>query len=171
MPFKDQINQIQALLSQATLAILVWGSGAGSPKDYEKREKIRRVLADFFPRAEVKFSEDRDLREVIPGRGEITVAQEELWELGACDMCIALDTSAGVGQEIAHFVNTIWAHKLLILTHERYKGSTSFPASLRESQNQIFYSDAEYDSCSLCGRVLEHAKQVALSKFSKIGIA
>jgi hypothetical protein len=108
---------------------------------------------------------------VVPGRGEITPAQEELWELGACDVCIALDTSAGVGQEIAHFVNTIWAHKLLILTHEKYKTSTSFPASLRENHNQLFYSDAEYDSCTLCGRVLEHAKQVALSKFARMGIA
>ena len=128
-------------------------------------------LKEFFRQADVKFSEDADLRALVPGRGTISVPEEELWQLGACDVCVALDTGIGVGQELARFLDTIWAYKILILTHERYMGSTSFPASIRENHNQVFYSDAEYESCTLCTRVLEHVKQVALSKLSKVGIA
>jgi hypothetical protein len=61
MSFKDQIGLMEKFLSGASLVILVWGSGTGNPKDYEKRKKVRGVLTDFFPNAEVKFSEDPDL--------------------------------------------------------------------------------------------------------------
>jgi hypothetical protein len=171
MSFADSINRLEALLSGASIAVLVWGSGTGSPKDYEKREKIRKVLSEYFRNADVKFSEDPSLRALVPGSGEITIPQEELWQLAACDVCVALDTSAGVSQEIARYTATRFAYKLLILTHEKYKGSTRFPALLRENQNQVFYSDIEYDSCNLCGRVLQHVKQVVLNRFANTEIA
>lgn len=159
------------LLRGMPLAIIVWGSGVGYPEDYEKRVKIRSVLQDYFINAEVKFSEDEDLRDLVPGRGEIGFPQEELWELNVCDVCIALDTSEGVAQEIARFVNTALSYKLIIFSHEKYKGSSSFPASLRDKQNQQFYSDYEYSSCDVTKRVLTHVQQVALTKLSKSGRA
>jgi hypothetical protein len=171
MSFEDSLKKVEALLSGASISVLVWGSGTGSPKDYEKRGKIRKVLSDYFRNADVKFSEDPSLRALVPGAGEITIPQEELWQLAACDVCVALDTSAGVSQEIARFTGTRFTYKLLILTNEQYKGSTGFPALLRENQNQVFYSDLEYDSCSLCGRVLQHVKTVVLNKFANNGIA
>lgn len=171
MSFASNIKILEALLSGSSLAILVWGSGQGSPKDYEKREKIRTTLKEFFPHADVKFSEDSDLRDLVPGRGGISIPQEELWEFAACDVCVALDTGIGVGQEIARYANTVFAYKLLILTHEKYKDLETFPAALRENQNQLFYTEEEYDSCDVCSRVLEHVKQVALAKLAGLGIA
>jgi hypothetical protein len=170
MWFGERLKALEAMLSGSGLAILVWGSGTGSPKDHEKRQKIQTTLKEFFRQADVKFSEDPDLRALVPGRGRISIPQEELWELAACDVCVALDTGIGVGQELARYLDTVWAHKVLILTHEKYKGSTSFPAAIRENHNQIFYSEAEYDSCSLCAHVLDHVKQVALAKLSKVGL-
>jgi hypothetical protein len=164
MSFKERFRHILHMTDSYELNVLVWGPGEGSSEHYEKRLKIQRELRSCFRNADVTFSENLNLSEVVPGAEELSIPEQELWHLKACDICVVLDTSKGAGEEIAHFVASHLAYKLLILTHERYRDSTSFPAALRKYENQIFYSDEEYDSCSLVAHVLARARTVALCK-------
>lgn len=168
MAFSERFNQLKLYASNTVLNVLVWGSGAGQAQHFEKRKKIREELQKQFVNAAVHFSEDpgllEELTRTISDAKELSVPQQELWHLGACDVCVALDTSEGVHQEIAHFVSSPWSSKLIILTNSRFKDSSGFPGMLRENNNQIFYEDSEYDSCNLVNRVVTRVFQVALGK-------
>lgn len=165
MNFRDKIERLKQQAALEELAILVWGSGAGDRRNYEKRVKIKDNLNSLFPNADVHFSEDDEIKE-LSGGDELTAPERELWQLGACDVCVVLDTSIGPQSEIAHFCNSKFAYKLLILTHERHKGTDSFASQLRENLNQIYYTDEEFDSCNLVQRVIIRVQQVALDKLS-----
>jgi hypothetical protein len=132
MSFEKSIQQIKHITEAWDLSILIWGPGKGVPEHFEKREKIQRELLKCFHNADVRFSENLKLDDALPGAKGLTIPEQELWHLAACDVCIVLDTSKGAGEEIAHFVGSNWAHKLLILTHEKYQGSTGFPSELRK---------------------------------------
>jgi hypothetical protein len=166
MPF--DFEQLGFLAESTRVSVLIWGSGKGYKEHFEKRTKIREELAKRFPHSSVHFCEDPslldELKKSLPHADDLTVPEQEFWHLGACDVCVALDTSEGVHEEIAHFVNSVWCYKLFILTSAKYKGSTGFPAMLRQNQNQIFYEDVEYESCHLVERVVGRVKHVALSK-------
>jgi hypothetical protein len=164
MSLTDGVEQIKHLTEACNLNILVWGPGAGALEHYEKRQKMQQEICKCFRNADVRFSESINLNEVLPGAEQLSVPQQELWHLAACDVCIVLDTSKGAGEEIAHFVGSYLAHKLLILTHEKYQTLTSFPSALREHQNQLFYTNFQYDSCSLVEYVLTRLRTVALGK-------
>lgn len=170
MAFRDGITQVERRLESVEMNVLVWGSGKGSQRDYQKREKIRQALKLFFRYGDIRFSEDPEIKDIVPGANDLSIPQQELWHLHACDVCVVLDTSKGSGEEIAHFTGSSAAHKLLIFTHEKYKEASSFPASLRENQNQLFYSSEEYDSCSMVERVLDRVKLVALTKLMNLPI-
>lgn len=170
MAFKDNIRQIEQYVKATEIAVLVWGPGEGAGEHSEKREKIRKELQSYFPRGEIRFSEDPGLKEIVPGASELGSHEQELWHLAACDVCVVLDTSKGAGEEIAHFVGSKFAYKLLILTHERYKTVTSFPSSLRQRENQVFYSEEEYKVCSLVERALARVRQVALGKYAGLTV-
>ena len=134
------------------------------PEHGEKRLKLQNELRRCFRNADVRFSENINLVESIAGGDQLTIPEQELWHLAACDVCVVLDTSKGAGEEIAHFVDSLLAHKLLILTHVRYKDSTSFPAALRANQNQLLYTDIQYKTCSLIESVLTRGRTIALGK-------
>jgi len=155
-------------VDQLPLDILVWGAGKKGGPAYKKRVELRKRLKEHFGRADVKFSEeitkDPDLKETPFASADLLPHQRELWHLAACDVCIVLDASKGSGEEIAHFSGTLAAHKLLVFTDEAYKRVKSFPASLRRCGNQHFYSQDEFDSCNLIGRVLTLVRHVALAK-------
>jgi hypothetical protein len=166
MPFTDRIKQlIEFQIQSQPMLVLVWGPGEGaSPEDHAKRRKIRDTIGMTFPNGEVRLSEE--LMSAVPGVRDLTPPEIELYHLAACDLCVVLDNSKGAGEEIAHFGRTNYAPKLLVLTHERYMGASSFPQALRTHLNQLFYSDNEYDSCCLVDRVLTRLRSVALSKIS-----
>jgi hypothetical protein len=164
MSFKEDIKQLAQITEACNLNVLVWGPSEASPEHGEKRLKLQVEVRNCFRNADVRFSEGLNLADSITGSEQLTIPEQELWHLAACDVCVVLDTSKGAGEEIAHFVNSQLAHKLLILTHERYKNTNSFPAVLRAHQNQLFYSDIEYDSCSLIESVLTRIRTVALGK-------
>src|SRR5437870_11819092 len=103
MTFKDKFARLGIAVQAQSLDILIWGSGSGSPKDYAKRIKIQQTIQARFPNAEVRFSEDPKLADALTGAEYLTVPQQELWHLAACDMCVVLDTSEGPSSEIAHF--------------------------------------------------------------------
>lgn len=162
MPFDERLRQLGLLAEAVGLNILIWGSGRSFPEHFAKREQLRQAIRTRFSNTDVRFSEE--LTEEVPGAANLTFAEQELWHLAACDICIVLDTSKGPGEEIAHFVRSAFAHKLLILTPEKDKDSSGFPASLRENQNQWFFSDEEFDNGVLFERVFVRFRQIALCK-------
>lgn len=166
MSFEDRIGEIVSLSEAMKLNVLVWGPGAAAAEHYAKREKIRQEIKNAFKNADVRFSED--LEGKLPGSKDLTLPEQEFLHLAACDICLVLDSSKGAGEEIAHFTGSVFAHKLMILTHEKYKGVTSFPASLREYENQLFYSDEEFDHCHLVDRVLTRIRLLAIGKMGRL---
>ena len=170
MSFDETIRELIRKIEKLELNILVWGSGKSDRKNYQKRAKIRRELRKVFKNADVRFSEDLDDSTTSPAKQHTSIPERELWHLAACDLCVVLDTSAGPAAEIAHFVASRYAHKLLVLTHKRYKNRSSFPASLREYTNQFFYSDEEFDSCSLVELVADRARQVGLAELAQLRV-
>ena len=97
------------------------------------------------------------------------VERQEEYQLAAADACVVLDTSAGPAAEVAYFSRSPLKYKLIVFTHERHKGTESFPAKLREGLEHHFYSEDEYTSCSLVGRVLNRIRHVALGKLLEVG--
>lgn len=164
MGFDEAINRIRRQAEGCELNILIWGPGKNSGAHYEKRLKFKNEIAGCFPNADVRFSEEIDLTAALPGIDGLDYPSQELWHLAACDLCVVLDTSKGAGEEVALFSQSRYAYKLLILTHERHKLSTDFPAALRRYQNQIFYNDRQYDTCDLVEQVLTRIKIAALGK-------
>lgn len=129
---------------------------------FEKRKRIRDELRDFFPKSEVRFSEELIAE---PQDSEfLKFHEQELWHLMACHVCVVLDVSPGPAAEIAHFVESAGADRLFILTPNTYEGSRSFPAEIRASANQEFFSEEEFTSCNLVKRVIVRVRQVAFSR-------
>lgn len=168
MSFEERIDQVLRASEAVKLVVLVWGPGADAGDGFEKRKKIREEILSRFKNADIRFSED--LEGVVPELKDANMQDQELVHLASCDLCVVLDTSKGAGEEIAHFIRSPFSRKLLILTHEKYQGVTSFPASLRSYGNQIFYSEDEYYTCNLVGRVINHVRLVAFKKISGLFI-
>lgn len=170
MGFDEAIVRLKRQSDACDLVVLVWGPGKDSGEHYEKRRKIRDEIRQRFYNADVRFSEEIDLADALPGIDEHDYRTQELWHLAACDVCVVLDTSSGAGEEIAHHVGSREAYKLLILTHERYQHSTNFPSAIRRHQNQLFYNDQQYASCNLVEYVLTRLRTVALGKLCGIKV-
>lgn len=162
MSFHERIRQLGLIVEAMELNVLVWGSGRGLPEHFTRREQLRQAIKSRFPNTDVCFSEE--LTKEVPGSANLTFAEQELWHLAASDICIVLDTSEGPGEEIAHFVKSAFAHKLLILTPQENKDASGFPASLRENQNQWFFSYEDFDNGALFERVFVRLRQIALGK-------
>lgn len=168
MGFDDAVKNLMLQAEACPLVILVWGPGRESVEHFEKRQKIKREVGDRFRNAHVLFSEDVDLERLLRGYRKMSYPDQESWHLAACDVCVVLDTSRGAGEEIAHFVRSAHASKLLILTHERHQHSTGFPAAIRRYENQLFYNDQEYESCNLVEQVLTRIYTTALQKLFRM---
>lgn len=167
MSFDERINEIVGLSQAMQLNVLIWGPGRLAAADYAKREKMRQEIKQVFTNADVRFSED--LMDTMPGGADgLTIPEQELLHLAACDVCFVLDVSKGAGEEIAHFINSGFGHKLVILTHERYKDLRSFPAALRQYGNQLFFDDEEYNRCYLVNRVVSCVKVRAIGKLGRL---
>ena len=164
MPFEERFDEILRAVESMSLNVLIWGPGPRLKEHFQKREKMRYEIQDRFKYADVRFSEDLD--GASPALRDLTLPEQELLHLAACDVCVVLDTSKGAGEEIAHFVRSPYARKLLILTHEKYKDAGSFPAALRRYGNQLFFNDHEYDACNLVDRVVNRVAMVAFNKVS-----
>lgn len=164
MPFEDRFDLILRAAESMKLNVLVWGPGPQAAEHFQKREKIRNELRARFRNADVRFSED--LEGASPALKDLSLPEQELLHLAACDVCVVLDTSKGAGEEIAHFAGSAYARKLLILTNEKHRDARSFPAALRDYGNQLFFSDDEYAACDLVGRVVNRVAVVAFKKIS-----
>lgn len=165
--FEENQEKLEERLRDQKLAVLVWGPGSAGGEHHEKRQKIQKVLEAHFPKGEIRLSEE--LTNLVPGARDIGIGQQEEYQLAVCDACVVLDTSAGPAAEIAYFARSPLKHKLIVFTHERHKGSPSFPAQLRQGLEHHFYSEAEYASCALVDRVRDRMRHTALGKLLGIG--
>lgn len=170
MGFDEAIARLKRQSEAYDLVVLIWGPGKASGEHFEKRCKIRDEIRRRFFNSDVRFSEEIDLTDDLPGIDKHDYRTQEMWHLAACDICVVLDTSSGAGEEIAHYVSSREAYKLLILTHERYQHSTNFPSAIRRHQNQLFYNEQQYASCKLVEYVLTRLHSVALGKLSGIRV-
>jgi hypothetical protein len=166
MGFDEAINNLKKRCDGCELNILVWGPGKDATEHFEKRRKIKEEIGRCFPNADIRFSEEFDLSGALPGIDVWDFATQEAWHLAACDVCVVLDASKGPGEEIAYYRRSLDAYKLLILTHEKYKSSSGFPSALRRHQNQVFYDDHQYETCTLVEHVLTRLRIVALGKLT-----
>lgn len=165
MAFDEQIAKLWNNVRLVELAILIWGPGS-DPLDqhYLKRQKLRETVKNTFPNCDVQFSESIDLSAAVPGGSTLPSSTQEFWHLAVSDMCVVLDTAKGPGEEIAYFAKSPYAHKLLILTHEKYGDVPSFPSSVRSGLNQLMYTDNDYESCELVASVVGRLAHLALLK-------
>jgi hypothetical protein len=164
--FDERLAELISVSEAVKLNVLIWGPGTAAHEQYAKRQKFREQIKDAFKNADVRFSEDLL---AIPGGSEgLTIPEQELLHLAACDICFVLDISKGAGEEIAHFIDSGFGHKLMILTHEKYKDVSSFPAALRHYGNQVFFNDDEYEHCHLVNRVLTRVRLLAIGKLARL---
>lgn len=167
MGFDKNIEGVERTLKSWDLSVLIWGPGKFREEENAKREKIRTVIKNHFPNADVYFSEDEELRKKVPHAKYLSLQEEELYHLASCDVCIVLDTSPGTAAEIAHFVSSIYAHRLFILTHKDNENTHGFPGELRKGLNLAFYDNDEWVKCNLTERALARTEAAALSKMSR----
>lgn len=170
MGFEDAIRHLKRQTEGCALNILVWGPGVTGAEHFEKRQKIKREIVSCFFNADVRFSEELESSSGVVAVDQSDIPTQELWHLAASDLCVVLDTSKGAGEEIAYFARSLHAHKLLILTHEAFARSNSFPAALRKYNNQVFYDDDQYVTCNLVEKVLDRIRVLALDKITRIGL-
>jgi hypothetical protein len=160
--FEDEFERLKHMVVWTPLKVLVWGPGPAATRVHEKRVRIRDLIRDTFPNADVRFSEDLP---AIVDDGVLSQRDQELWHLAACDLCVVLDVSEGPSSEIATYCDTRDAYKLFILTPDRYRDSNSFPADLRKHKVQAFFSDQEFDECKLVEKAVERARQIAMKRY------
>ena len=111
MSFDERIREIISLSEAMRLNVLIWGPGRTAGEHYAKREKIRQQINHAFVNADVRFSED--LGNETPGGKDLTLPEQELLHLAACDICLVLDVSQGAGEEIAHFAGSVWQPRMI----------------------------------------------------------
>src|SRR5947207_5123379 len=104
MPFEESLDRILRAAESTTLNVLIWGPGSQSETHFQKREKMRNEIQGRFKNADVRFSED--LENASSAFRDLTLPEQELLHLAACDVCVILDTSKGAGEEIAHFATS-----------------------------------------------------------------
>jgi|ERR1041384_3042394 hypothetical protein len=143
-----RVGRVLRRLKCRELMILVWGPGKRDPA-YTKRKDIRRELQSQFPNAAVHFSEDERLRCLTRGK-VLRLSQEELLQAMAADLIFVLDSSKGAGEEIARYsAYPFIARKMVVLSHERFRGVPSFATDVRVPLAVEWFSDNDYDSCHL----------------------
>lgn len=155
-------------IEQTALVIFVWGPGKSDSAGYRKRQDIKDALRARFPNSEIYFSEDSEVRDFTQGQFN-TLQDEELAHAWNADIVFALDTAKGVGEEIAQFSSfSGLAEKLVILSHERFRGSQSFAASVRQSLAIEWYSDDDFESCRLAKEIcIKQVSSYALRQFCR----
>jgi hypothetical protein len=167
MSFNVAIAQFMAeRVNPVALNILVWGNAEAENESYRKRSQIRETLSKEFPNADVRFSEelDQQSRDALGDDGSLAAQYLETLQLGACDLCVVLDTSAGAAAEIARFSGTVFRGKLFVLSHEQYRDAESFPAEIRKDVEVDYYTTAEFEACSVVAKAVSRAKVVALQR-------
>src|SRR5687767_4906335 len=109
MNFEERIDALRRRMLHEELVVLVWGPGTAAGPDFGKRQQVKDAIKGQFVNADVRFSEEIPLSPIEAAT--LSVPEQELWHLYACDLCVILDTSKGPGEEIAHFINTNLKHK------------------------------------------------------------
>jgi len=164
-----RLDALHARMDGDNLIVLVWGPGP-SDKNYKKRQDIRSELQKSFPAAEIYFSEDPALRKLTRKAYPDVVDEEKAHGLVA-DLVLALDTSKGVGEEIAKFsaIPKI-AAKLIVLSNKRYRSVRTFPAEVRKRVRHVqWYDEDDFSSCRLAKQMcVNHVRGILLDRMGQL---
>ncbi len=145
--------------------VLVWGPGKPNEeieqKQYKKRLQIKAEIEKRFPKAEVRFSEDEDLKTVLPGGSVLT---HEAMHAKVAHVVIVLDLSRGADVELDHFIPTYaWFRpKVKVLLPVDYLSSPGLAghilSNLRPDQI-IGFSAEDFDSCKVASELAVNIAQ------------
>lgn len=157
--FKDDANRIKEDAKNSALKILVWGPGNPGPSAeknkkaaYEKRKQIKDVLRKEFPRSEVYFSEDKEMKAISGDM--IGQLEKEALQSAVADVIIMLDVGRGVDLELDHFVLTYpwFRDKVIVFLPAEYVSSKGLVSEVFKyiNTNQVEgFTKAEFDRCDV----------------------
>ncbi len=166
--YKERAKRTRENARHEPIVILVWGPGNPSEnaspekhKAYKKRLEIKKQLKKKFPRAEVFFSEDKEMKK--PAQTGQSQLQAEAMQAKNADLILMLDLGRGVDLELDHFIPKYpWfrdkAYVFLPIQYVSTKGLVAEVLDKLESNHIIGFSEQEFKSCKL---VTEKAFEVA----------
>lgn len=166
--YTERANRIRENARHEPIVMLVWGPGNPGKnalpdklKAYEKRLKIKKHLRKMFPRAEVFFSEDKEMKE--PAQTGQSQLQAEAMQAKNADLILMLDLGRGVDLELDHFIPKYpWfrdkVYVFLPIQYVSTKGLVAEVFDKLESHHIIGFSEQEFETCKL---VTEKAFEVA----------
>ena len=155
MDAKARAKILSEKAKEQQLVILVYGPGDPGPggsdelrKYWQKRNQIKEILKDTFPRSEVFFSEDLGLRELTVGLEDLLV--EELVHTSIADCILVLDVSRGAHVEVDRFSSIPdIACKMRILIPDRYVGTSGLVSAVHADLRIEGFTKEEFDKCKL----------------------
>ena len=176
--FKERATKILENAKYQPINILVWGPGnPGVSADndkilaYQKRIQIKEVLRKNFPRAEVYFSEDREMISISEGiSGQL---RKEALQARAAALIIMLDISRGADLELDYFVpNFPWFRdKVHVFLPEEYvppKGLVKEVYNFLKPEQVEGFSKKEFNTCYVATfKAVRAAHTIALANFLK----
>ena len=165
--FRDEAAEIRTLAYFVHLKVLVWGPGDPGPrapadkkKAYQKRLQIRQELRNRFGRAEVYFSEDREMIKLAKGvRGQL---RREALQAMSSDLVVMLDLGRGVALELDHFLPTYdwFPPKVHLLLPRKYVATKGLVGEvyqyLRDDQIDGFTPN-QFQKCSVASTMAVEA--------------
>ena len=159
--------------------VLVWGPG--EPADeisvdsavtyWQKRNQIKEQLRKTFPKAEVFFSEDQELRNRTRSMEDPLV--EEMVHALAADCILILDVSRGAHVEVDQFAaNPRIADKIRLLIPDKWVGTKGLVGVLHQRVRVFGFSHDEFQFCKLATEKSVHiVLSVAIRKLFYQGSA
>lgn len=166
----DRLRRFKAAAREVPLVVLVWGPGPTSVERgltmsliWTKRNEIRSRLKAHFPRSEVFFSEDPELRRNV---GDLpTVLAEELAEAWVSDCIIVLDVSRGAHVEVDHFSHIPEiAAKMHVFLPEEYVGHGLARDVHRKVASVNGFTDDDLRDCNLLTRTVALVMERAIMR-------
>ena len=158
--YKKESDEIRKSARNEPINILVWGPGepgkdssSEESKAYRKRSKIKCYLGKIFEEAEIVFSEDKVLQDLmLIGQSQF---QAEALQAKISHVVLALDLGIGVVAELTHFILTYpwFRDKVYVFLPEQYVSSIGLVAthvfSKLEKNRIIGFSSKEFDECTV----------------------
>ncbi len=178
--YKEEAKRIRENARHEPIIILVWGPGEPSEhaspekcKAYEKRLKMKTHLKDEFPRAEVFFSEDVEMKGLAQkGQSQL---QAQAMQAKIANLILMLDLGRGVDLELDHFVPKYpwFRDKVYVFLPMQYvstKGLVAEVLDKLESNHVIGFSEQDFESCNLVKEtVVQVVNTVAMDHYLQRG--
>ncbi len=125
--------------------IVLWGPGGHNSSGFQKRLRIKNSIRQESPKATVILPDDPQIQSVTKLFVRDPDLQEILQALIA-DLVFALDTAAGVGEEIARYsqIENVFSKLIVISRDSNRRG---YLGIIRKGLNIEFFSEEELELC------------------------